>query len=300
MQNADPGIAFRFRAKAQIIIVVSLISFIASAVPGQTTNEADIDLSVKPGDDFYRYVNGGWLKRMVVLPAGSSSYDNRAVLTEKTSQRVRKLVEDASASHPAKNSVAQKVGDYYASFMDEEGIETKGLGPVAGEMETISAISNRKLLSAYLGTSLNTEADGLTSNADHVFGLWVNQGFEDSKHNLPHILQGGLGMPDRDNYLDRSAKASDLRTKYQAHIAAVLKFVGVADSETSAANVLALEIRLAQAFAPDADAADVFKQNNPWKRADFGTKAPGIDWDAYFESAGLSAQSDSSFGSLRL
>src|SRR5438067_10793082 len=201
MQNADPGIAFRFRAKAQIIIVVSLISFIASAVPGQTTNEADIDLSVKPGDDFYRYVNGGWLKR-IVIPAGQSSYDNRAVLTEKTSQRVRKLVEDASASHPAKNSVAQKVGDYYASFMDEESIETRGLGPVAGEMETISAISNRKLLSAYLGTSLNTEADGLTSNADHVFGLWVNQGFEDSRHNLPHILQGGLGMPDRDNYLD--------------------------------------------------------------------------------------------------
>jgi len=132
MQNADPGIPFRFRARAQIIIVVSLISFIARVVPGQTTNEADIDLSVKPGDDFYRYVNGGWLKRMVVLPAGSSSYDNRAVLTEKTSQRVRKLVEDASASHPAKNSVAQKVGDYYASFIDEEGIENKGLGPVAG------------------------------------------------------------------------------------------------------------------------------------------------------------------------
>jgi predicted metalloendopeptidase len=291
MQNADPGIAFRFRAKAQIIIVVSLISFIASAVPGQTTIEADMDLSVKPGDDFYRYVNGAWLKRMVI-PGGQSSYDNRAVLTEKTSQRVRRLVEDASASHPAKNSVAQKVGDYYASFMDEEGIETKGLGPVAGEMETISAISNRKLLSAYLGTSLNTEADGLTSNADHVFGLWVNQGFEDSKHNLPHILQGGLGMPDRANYLDPSAKAADLRAKYQAHIAAVLKFVSVADSESSAVNVLALEIRLAQAFAPEADAADVFKQNNPWKRADFGTKAPGIDWDAYFESAGLSAQSD--------
>ncbi len=159
-------------------------------------------------------------------------------------------------------------------------------------MAMISAITNKTSLSAYLGTTLNSEVDGLTANADHIFGVWINQGFKDSDHNLPHLWQGGLGMPDRDNYLDPSPKMAELRAQYQAHIAAILKLAGIADSETRAAHILSLEIRIAQAFAPDADAADVFKQNNPWKRADFDVKAPGMDWDAYFKSAGLASQSD--------
>ena len=85
---------------------------------------------------------------------------------------------------------------------------------------------------------------------------------------------------------------AELRTHYQAHIAAILKLAGIADSETRAARILSLEIRMAQAFAPDADAADVFKQNNPWKRSDFRVKAPGMDWDAYFKSAELAEQTD--------
>lgn len=99
-------------------------------------------------------------------------------------------------------------------------------------------------------------------------------------------------MPDRDNYLDPSPKMAETRAHYQAHIAAMLKLAGVADPETKAAQILSLETRIAQAFAPDADAADVFKQNNPWKRTDFALKAPGIDWNAYFKSAGLERQSD--------
>ena len=250
-----------------------------------------MDRSVKPGEDFYRYANGGWLKT-ATIPAGQSSYDNRAALTEKTSRRVLDLIQGAAASHPAKGSVAQKVGDYYASFMDEDGIQAKGLTPLADEMAAISQITNKASLSAYLGTTLNTEADGLTANADHIFGLWVNQGFEDSKHNLPHILQGGLGMPDRDSYIDPSPNMAALRVQYQAHIAAILKLAGVADPEMRATRVLTLETEIARSHAPDADAADVFKQNNPWKRADFGGKAPGIDWDAYFRAAGLAGQSD--------
>ena len=135
--------------------------------------------------------------------------------------------------------------------------------------------------------------DGLTANADHIFGLSVNQGFKDSKHYLPHIVQGGLGMPDRDSYIDPSPKTAELRAQYQTHIAAILKLAGgVADPNASATRVLALEIGMARSHAPDADAADVFKMNNPWKRADFGVKAPGMDWDAYFRAAGIVEQID--------
>ena len=99
-------------------------------------------------------------------------------------------------------------------------------------------------------------------------------------------------VPDRDSYADPSSKAAALRDKYQAHVAAILKLAGVVDSQTAAARVLKLEVGIAATHAPDSDAADVFKQNNPWKRADFGVQAPGIDWESYFRAAGLSDQSD--------
>jgi predicted metalloendopeptidase len=252
---------------------------------------SDMDTSVKPGDDFYRYANGGWLAK-TALPADRQGYDTRAMLTASTRERVRKLIQDAATAPSAKDGVVQKVGDYYASYMDESSIGSKGLAPLAGEMATIAAIASNTALSAYLGSTLNREVDALTANADHVIGLWVNQGFEDEDHNLPHLWQGGLGLPDRDNYLDKSTTGAELRAKYQEHIAAVLKLAGFADSETRAARILSLEVHMAGTFAPDSDAADVFKQDNLWKRRDFDVKAPGMDWDAYFKSAGLAKQSD--------
>jgi putative endopeptidase len=283
-------VVLRMTLVAAGLVLVALLTAAASPV-AQDAIQNDVDRSMRPGDDFYRYANGGWL-RTVAIPAGKSSYDTRAMVNEKTSERVRDLIEDAAVAGAPKGSVVQKVGDYYASFMDENGIEAKKLTPLADEMALISAITNKRSLSAYLGTTLNSEVDGLIANADHIFGLWINQGFEDSNHNVVHLWQGGLGMPERSDYIDPSHNMAALRAQYQSHIAAVLKLAGVTESEPRAAGVLSLEIRIAQAFAPEADAADVFKQNNPWKRADFVFKAPGLDWDTYFKSAGLSGQSD--------
>jgi putative endopeptidase len=285
-------VQLRFQTK-RLMTVLTLVA-LSVAVAGPTPKgpiPGDMDSSIRPGDDFYRYANGGWL-RANTIPVGKASYDTRAILAEKTSQQVRDLIQDAASVHGTKGSVAQKVGDYYASFLDRGSIEARGLSPLADEMVRIAAITDKTSLSAYLGTTLNGEVEGLTANADHIFGIWINQGFEDSDHNLPHIWQGGLGMPDRDDYLDSSPKMAELRNQYQAHIKALLKLTGAADPENKAARILSLESRIARAFAPDSDAADVFKQNNLWKRADFDTKAPGLDWDAYFQSAGLAEQRD--------
>ena len=280
---------FLLRTTTFVTLLALAFSLSQATEPvAQNVNTQDMDLSVRPGDDFYRFANGGWL-RVVAVPGGQPSYGTSAMLAEKTNERVRDLIQEAAAAKSAPGSMAQKVGDYYASLMDENAIESRGLTPMAGEMATISAISNRRSLSAYLGTTLISEVDGVTSNADHIFGAWVNQGFEDSQHYVFHLLQGGLGMPDRDDYIDPSPKMVELRTEYQAHIAAILRWAGFADTEGRAARILAFEVRIAQAHAPDA-AADVFKQNNPWKRADFNVKAPGMDWDAYFTSAGVGLQ----------
>lgn len=282
----------RFPIK-RLAMPLALIAFSIAALPSAPKNLhlEDRDLSIKPGDDFYGYANGGWLKT-TAIPPGKSSYDTRAMLAASTGQQVRELIQSAASAHATPGSVEQKVGDYYVSFLDQGNIEGKGLSPLADEMARIAAIKDSTSLSAYLGSTLNSEVDGLTSNADHIFGIWINQGFEDSDHNFPHIFQGGLGLPDRDNYLDASPKMAELRDRYKGHIAAVLKLAGDTDTESKAARILSLETKIAQSFARDSDAADVFKQNNPWKRADFDAKAPGLDWNAYFQSAGLSDQQD--------
>src|SRR5258708_36449359 len=143
------------RTAALVVIFASAVSLGTAAAPvDQNANtqdgdrdrdrdrDRDMDRTIKPGDDFYRYANGGWLAT-AAIPAGQASFDTRAILVERTSQRVRNLIQGATASHPAKGSAAQKVGDYYASFIDEDGIEAKGLTPLAGELATISAITNK-------------------------------------------------------------------------------------------------------------------------------------------------------------
>lgn len=276
--------------RLQLLTLVALAFAMVSQQPDpRVVRSEDIDLSVKPGQDFYRYANGNWLKT-ATPPAGQSSLDSRAVLNARNAQRVRDFVQASATSSSANGSIEQKVGDYYAAFMDQAAIESKGLAPLAAALSQISAITDKSSLSAYLGTTLGSEVEGLTANPDHIFGIWINQGFDDATHNLPHIWQGGLGLPSRDDYLDPSPQKAELRSQYQAHIARVLKLAGVANAEREAAAVLSLEVGIAHAFAPDADAADTFKQNNPWKRSDFSVKAPGMDWSSYFQTAGLSAQ----------
>ena len=275
---------------AALVVVLTFIVGLCAAITARAADEADMDRGVKPGDDFYRYANGGWLKATTAQPGAPS--DTRSLLAGRAKRRVRDLIQQAASVGSTKGSIAQRVGDYYISLLNTTDIEAKGLTPLLPELATISAITDKASLSAYLGTTLNSEVDGLTANADHIFGIWVNQGFVDSHHNLPHLWQGGLGMPDREAYLDPSPKMTALRAEYQAHIAAILKLLGTPDAEAKAARVLALEVQMAQSHAPDSDAADVFKQNNSWKRSDFAAKAPGLDWAAYFAAAGLSRQGD--------
>jgi putative endopeptidase len=193
------------RTALVLIFASAMVLHAKGGATGHDPNAQDMGRSIKPGDDFYGYANGGWL-RTVAIPAGQAVYDTRALLMERTSQRVRDLIQAAAAGEPVKGTSAQKVGDYYASFMDVDPIDAKGMTVLAGELAAISAIHNTASLSAYLGATLNSEVDGLTANADHIFGVFVNQGFEDSKRSMFHLLQGGLGLPGRDAYLDPSPK----------------------------------------------------------------------------------------------
>jgi putative endopeptidase len=123
-----------------------------------------------------------------------------------------------------------------------------------------------------------------------LFGIWVSPNLNNPTHNVPYLLQGGLGLPDRDNYLGTEKNDVELQAKYREHIVTILKLAQIADAETKAAHIYDLEKMIATVHASRTDSADIQKANNPWARKDFSGKAPGIDWLTFFNAAGLSAQ----------
>ncbi len=257
-----------------------------AAAPAGTANA-----TIRPGDDFFAWANGDWLAK-TDIPADRSSWGAMAGLAEDTNQRIVKLIEDA-ARDKAGSSEARKVGDYFSAYMNEAAIEAKGAAPLKPQLDRISAIKDKAGLTRALGESLRADVDPLNNTdffTENVFGLWVAQGLHDTTRNMPYLLQGGLGMPDRAYYLDSSERMAGLRSQYQKHIAAMLKLAGYTDPEARAAKVFALEVDIANGHASRADSADVLKADNSWTVKDFAANAPGLDWSAFFKAAQLGDQ----------
>jgi endothelin-converting enzyme/putative endopeptidase len=255
---------------------------------------ADMDRSVKPGDDFYRYANGAWIDRTEV-PPDRTSVNVFSTLDDLSRKRTAEIIEDAAKANAPAGSDKRKMADVYNAFLDEAGIEAKGLGPVKEQLASIAAIQNRRQLSTALGKTLRADVDLLNNSTYHtanLFGLWVAPGFHDSEHYAPYLLQGGLEMPDRDYYLVDSEHMKEVRAKYAVHVAAMLRLAGFSDAEARAVRVIALEHSIAEAQVSIAEIEIIEKADNLWKRYDFAAKAPGLDWGAYFEGAGLAGQQE--------
>jgi endothelin-converting enzyme/putative endopeptidase len=244
-----------------------------------------------PGDDFYGYVNGEWIAG-TEIPADRSAWGATSIMSEDTNARILKLIEAVPGDKHA-SAEARKVAAFYNAYMDEAAIEAKGAAPLKPLLAKIDAIRDKAALNRALGASLRADVDPLNATnffTENLFGVWVAQGLNDPAHNVPYILQGGLGMPDRAYYLTDNAKMAAMRASYQQHIAAMLKLAGYADSEARAAKVFALELEIAKSHASREDSADVLKANNSWTLKDFSANAPGIDWPAFFKAAQLGGQ----------
>src|SRR3954469_4498120 len=264
----------------------------AAAGPNHGLDPAGMDKSVKPGNDFYAYANGTWEKK-TQIPPDRPVFGAFSVLDEKANERESKLIQDADQSKAAANSEERKIGDFYAAFMDEKAIEARGLKSIQPELDRIAAINSKAALARVLGSELRADVDALNNtnfHTDRLFGLWVSPDFDNPTRNVGYLLQGGLGLPDRENYLRKDAKDIELQTKYRSHIATVLGLAHVANATERAAHIYALEHKIAEAHVSRVDSEDVHKANNPWKLQQFPAKAPGLDWPAYFKAADLSAQ----------
>ena len=277
----------------RIAVLLLLASFVTWVVPASAQNAgvdlAGMDKSVDPGDDFFSYTNGTWFKSAEIPPDRGSLGIFQGIATE-VSKRNASLITEAGKSNTPE---AKMVADYYAAFMDEQTIESRGLDPIKPELTAINALSNKTQLSSFLGTQLRADVDPLNATnfqTDRLFGLWSSADFNNPKINVPYLLQGGLGLGDRDYYLGTDDDSKALQEKYRAHIANVLKLASVADAEAKAARIYDLEHKIAQTHSSREDSVNVKKADNPWQMADFAKMAPGLDWKAYFKLAGLSSQ----------
>jgi putative endopeptidase len=262
-----------------------------AADPAGGVDRAAMDLSIAPGDDFFRYANGGWLKS-AQIPPDRSSWGPAEVLSELTAQRTADLIRE-SAAHSSPGTDTRKIGDYYASFMDEAAIEKLGLAPLAPGLKAIDAISDRGALAAALGRTLRADVDVLNATSLHtenLLGLWVAQDLDDPSRYAPFLLQGGLVMPDRDYYVNPAPKMAEIRKQYRTHIEAMLRLAHLDDPAGAAARIFELERRMAQVHWDRAQSEQVLKGNNHWSASEFSQRAPGLDWKAFFAAAGLGSQ----------
>ena len=261
----------------------------SAAAPVSGLDLAGIDKAVAPGDDFNAYANGAW-DRNTPIPDDRSSTGVFLKVFELAEQRTAELIQGLEKSNPAAGSNPRKIADYYAAWMDEAGIEARGLAPLQAKLDGIAAIGDAAALSRWLGGSVRADTDPLNATnfaTDNLFGVFVAQGLEDPSRNVASLMQGGLGMPDREYYLAGDQEMAANRAAYQKYIADLLALAGDADAAAKARAIFALETKIARAHASVVDSQDIHKANNPWATAELARKAPGIDWPAFLQAAGL-------------
>ena len=264
------------------ILIACTAALIAPAVSLSGRDLPVVDSSVRPGDAFFQYVNGAWLKSTEIPPDRSSVSDG-TVLSEQADQRTRGIIQETATSRNA-TADAKKIADFYNAFMDEATIDALGVKPLEAQLGQIAAIADRKALSRLLGGQLRADVDVLNATnlyTDNLLGLWVAQDLDDPGRYAPILLQGGLGMPDRDYYLDDSPDTVAIRAKYTPHLARVLTLANIKDADAKAARIFALEKRMASVHATRLQTGDVEKANNHWSRRQFDTRAPGLDWQVW-------------------
>ena len=246
--------------------------------------------AVRPGDDFFAYANGAWLKA-TAIPAGKERWGARNEIAEIVRQRITTLF-DAAASQPL-GSTARKVADLHSAYLNESAIEAQGIAPLKPMFERIERIRDTSALAQALGRSMRADVDPLNwgvFQSSSLLGLSVEESIHGEKEYVAFLLQGGLGLPDRENYISAEPRMDALRTKYRQHIGRLLTLAGFNRGEERGAAVMALETAIAKTQATRVASTNDHNADNLWTRSDFARRAPGMDWSAFFAAAGLAKQ----------
>jgi putative endopeptidase len=272
-------------------VASALLAASASAQQQQATpvralgvDTTNFNRSVRPQDDFFRFVNGAWLDH-TQIPADASSWGAFNELTEKSRSAIHQIVEDAAKSNAPAGSEKRKIGDLYSSYMDSARVEQLGTKPLEPTLAQIAAVKSTKDLPAAFAQFAQI---GLAN----PFGVRVGQDPKQSTVNIVQVGQSGLGLPDRDYYLRTDEKMLAVKAAYQKYIETLFTLAHQPDPAGAATRILALETQIA---TPQWDRAKMRNRDltyNKFSRAQLVAAMPAYDWNAYLTAAGLSKATD--------
>jgi endothelin-converting enzyme/putative endopeptidase len=244
----------------------------------------NMDHDVRPQDDFYRFVNGTWLAN-TEIPADRPGWGAAYEIHERNEKRLRTILEDAAAARAPEGSDAQIIGDFYASYMDTERVNELGITPLAEELAVIDAAATHADIVRLFGRLARM-------NIQHPFKYGTNRDLGDTSRNLGYLWQGGLGLPDRDYYLEDEEKFTDIRTAYADYMETMLTLAGYDGGGASAMALLEFETQMAEVSWPAEKLRDLNAIYNLMNREQMAEMAPAFDWNAYLDAAGLGGQEE--------
>ena len=241
----------------------------------------NMDLSVKPGDNFFKYVNGTWLAN-TEIPADKSTYGGFSILADRSEERVRKIIEEASSVNAAMGSDEQKIGDFFAAFMDTDEIEKAGLLPVLADLETIKSVSNHEGIARLM----SEPSLGLRS----VVSPFIGVDLKDVTNYIVYLTQSGLGMPNRAYYLDEDEKSLEVREAYKIYLTSLLEMVAEENITDRIEALMEFETKIANYHWTPTERRDRTKTYNKRSLEELKALSPGLPWDAMLDQAGLQGQ----------
>jgi len=274
------------RTQVIVLTLASLLSLAHAQQPAPSKYEpaldvASMDRSVDPCVDFFQYSCGGWLKNNPI-PSDQSSWSLYAKMQDENRVRLRGILEAASTPDPARNAATQKIGDYYASCMDEKAIDAKGAQPLEPELKKIVQLDSKKDLAEI--------AAGMRSD-NVLFGFGSTQDFRDASQVIAEATQGGLGLPDRDYYLKEDAKSVELRKQYVAHVQKMFELLGDKPelAAAEAQTVMRIETALAKGSMTRVEQRDPKNLDHKLTSVELEKISPDFEWPVFFTKVGLPA-----------
>ena len=251
----------------------------AAKAPHSGIDTSGMDLSVRPGDDFFNFVNGAWVEA-TEIPADKSSYGTFAVLADESQEKVKAIIEESANGDFEKGTDEQKVGDLYHSFMDMETRDARGIAPLQPELDRIDALEDHNDLASYF-------ASVMKRNLDAPFAIGQVADFRNPKEYMIYAAQSGLGLPDREYYFKEDEGSAELREKYVDHIEKMFALAGFGDGAAAAATIMDLETRLAEHNMKKEDARNWTANYNKVALQDLPELMPNFNWDGYLAAGDL-------------
>lgn len=265
------------------LLLIALISLVAISCTNQDKlsgfKKSNFDTSVRPQDDFFQYVNGTWLKE-TEIPADKSSYGSFHILYDENQIRLRDIIKESAKSNNEKGSDAQKVGDFYLSYMDSTKIEELGLSPLKNEIDRIDRIDNWDSLAQLF-------AHYLVIGVETPITFYINQDDKNSVEYIVNLYQTGLGLPDRDYYFAKGGKFDEIRTGYIEYISKIFELIDIENSTEIAETIMQIETDIAENHWTRVENRDDVKTYNKYKKSDIIKLSPNFNWKLFFDSAKL-------------